>query len=295
MNNRLEYEESKWQKVRLDECGRNSAKTWKNVKCILNWHSSGAPNQIFYNGSLRTKAQDIADSQIEFFIDKVQDILANMAPPASDPLRKLKSLMLTRKCSFELVAVHPDQVNKIISSLISSSAFGLDQIDTSIIKLIKAEILPAVTHVINLSISKRKFPTAWKKSKVVPLHKKEDPLNPKNYRPVAIIPILSKILERVIFNQVIEYLNTNNLLHPNHHAYRAEHNTTTALIQMYDGWLQAVESGQLAGVCMLDMSAAFDLVDHDLLIQKLALYGFDEGILDWTQSYLSGRSQCVVI
>jgi hypothetical protein len=129
----------------------------------------------------------------------------------------------------------------------------------------------------------------------VPLHKKEDPLNPKNYRPVAIVPILSKILERAIFNQVIEYLNTNNLLHPNHHAYRAQHNTTTALIQMYDGWLQAVESDQLAGVCMLDMSAAFDLVDHDLLIQKLELYGFDESILGWTQSYLSGRSQCVVI
>ena len=106
---------------------------------------------------------------------------------------------------------------------------------------------------------------------------------------------MSKILERVIFNQVIEYLNTNNLLHPNHHAYRAQHNTTTALIQMYDGWLQAVESDQLAGVCMLDMSAAFDLVDHDLLIQKLELYGFDESILGWTQSYLSGRRQCVVI
>ena len=129
----------------------------------------------------------------------------------------------------------------------------------------------------------------------MPLQKKEDPLNPKNYRPVAIVPILSKIQERVIFNQVIEYLNTNNLLHPNHHAYRAQHNTTTALIQMYDGWLQAVESGEMAGVCMLDMSAAFDLVDHNLLIQKLALYGFDESILNWTQSYLSGRSQCVVI
>ena len=117
VNNRLKYEEKKGQKLRLDECGTNSAKTWKNVKCILNWNSSGSPNQLFYKGSLRTKAQDIADSQNEFFIDKVQDILANMAPPASDPLRKLKSLMLTRKCSFELVAVHPDQVNKIISSL----------------------------------------------------------------------------------------------------------------------------------------------------------------------------------
>ena len=93
-----------------------------------------------------------------------------MPPPTSDPLRKLKSLMLTRNCSFGLAAVHPDQVDKIISSLSSSSAFGLDQIDTSIIKLINAEILPLVTHVINLSFSTRKFPHAFKKSKVETLH-----------------------------------------------------------------------------------------------------------------------------
>ena len=64
---------------------------------------------------------------------------------------------------------------------------------------------------------------------------------------------------------------------------------------MYDGWLQAVEAGQLAGVCLLDMSAAFDVVDHELLQQKLALYGFEEDILNWTASYLSGRTQCVSI
>ena len=106
------------------------------------------------------------------------------------------------------------------------------------------------------------------KSKIIPLHKKDDPLNPKNYRPVAIVPVLSKILERVVFNQLVSYLNSNNLLHPNHHAYRPGHNTTTALIQMYDGWLKAVESGQLAGACLLDMSAVFDLVDHDLLVRN---------------------------
>ena len=130
---------------------------------------------------------------------------------------------------------------------------------------------------------------------MIPLHKKDDLLNPKNYRPVAIVPIFSKILERIVFNQIITYLNDNELLHPNHHAYRAQHNTTTAMIQMYDGWLQAVESGQLAGVCLLDMSAAFDVVDHELLAEKLSLYGFDDESLEWVTSYLGGRSQCVLI
>ena len=125
-----------------------------------------------------------------------------------------------------------------------------------------------------------------KKAKIIPLHKKDDLLDPKNYRPVAIIPIFSKVLERVIFNQMIKYLVDNKLLHPNHHAYRADHNTTTALIQMYDTWLQSLEAGELAGVCFLDMSAAFDIVDHSLLIKKLELYGFDNSMTSWISSYL---------
>ena len=158
LKNKLKYEETKWQKIRLEECYTNSGKVWKNVKSILNWQSSGSPNQLFYKGLLRTKSQDIADSQNQFFVGKVQDILANLPVPTSDPLRKLQELMMARSCTFSLEAVHPDSVDKIISGLSNSSAFGLDNIDTYIVKLIKAEILPAITHVINLSISSKKFP-----------------------------------------------------------------------------------------------------------------------------------------
>ena len=185
--------------------------------------------------------------------------------------------MENRTCTFSLTSVHPDEVDKIVSNLSNSSSFGLDMVDTYIIKLIKPDILPALTHILNLSIATKVFPSSWKKSKVIPLYKKEDLLDPKNYRPVAIIPILSKVLERVIFNQMVSYLTEHSLIHPNHHAYRANHNTTTALLQMHDVWLDSLEKGEMAGVCFLDMSAAFDIVDHSLLISKLELYGFDAG------------------
>ena len=92
-----------------------------------------------------------------------------------------------------------------------------------------------------------------------------------------------------------KYLNDNSLIHPNHHAYRANHNTTTALLQMYDVWLEALENDEVAAVCFLDMSAAFDIVDHNILIQKLEIYGFDSGMLKWISSYLEDRYQCVSI
>ena len=295
INNRLKFEEINWQKMKLDACGEDSAKVWKSVKGILNWNSSGSPSQLFYNGSLVSKPQDVAEAQNNFFLDKITLIRENLPPPTSDPLAVLKSMMVGRSCSFSFSAVHPDEVGKIISGLKNTTSFGLDQIDTYIIKLAKPIITPALTHIVNLSLSTQKFPTSWKKSKIIPLHKKEDLLNPKNYRPVAIIPIFSKILERIVFNQMIEYIAENQLIHPSHHAYRAHHNTTTALIQLYDVWVEAVQEKELVGVCFLDMSAAFDIVDHPLLLEKLKLYGFDSNMLEWTNSYLTGRTQAVSI
>ena len=105
------------------------------------------------------------------------------------------------------------------------------------------------------------------------------------------LPVLSKVLERAFF----KYMDTNKLFNPNHHAYRSFHSTTTAMLQMYDTWLNILEQGDLAGVCMVDMSAAFDVVDTELLLEKLKLYGFDKNSTQWAWSYLTYRSQCVYI
>ena len=128
---------------------------------------------------------------------------------------------------------------------------GIDNIDTYIIKLIVDDILPAVTHIVNLSIQQSVFPSLYKVAKIIPLLKKGDPLEAKNYRPVAILCILSKVIERIVFLQIVDYMNCNEFFHPNHHGFRAGHSTTTAMIQMYDSWVQAVDKGELAGVCCL--------------------------------------------
>ena len=175
----------------------------------------------------------------------------------------------TTQCTFGLRPVTPDEVSKIIQNLKNSKSTGTDFINTWTVKLVSKEILPAITHIVNLSISQRKFPSQWKLAKVVPLLKKGDPLVPKNYRPVALLPIFSKILERAVFQQLVEYLDINKLLSPDHHGSRQGHNTATALIQMYDQWLDQVDDGMMVGVMMIDLSAAFDVVDHDLLLKKL--------------------------
>ena len=297
VNRILKNEKRNWQRLKFIKCEEenNSKQIWKNIKSWLNWTTSGAPTQLFYNGQLENRPSSLATCMNQFFINKVRDLKISLGEPETNPLKNLQKLMAGRKCVFKLKPVHPDTVEKLITNLPNSGSVGLDYIGTGIIKLAKAEFLPSITNIINLSIKQSKFPLQFKKAKVIPLHKSGDRLSPKNYRPFAILPIWSKLLERAIFVQMIDYFESNNLLHPNHHGFRANHNTTTALLQMYDNWVEAMDRGEATGVCFLDMSAAFDMVDHSVLLEKLLLYGFDVASFTWIQSYLAERKQTVCI
>ena len=292
---RLKSEENSWQKSKLSHLSGNPAEQWSNVLGWLGWKNSCSPTQLFYEGKLYNRPLDIANCQNHYFIDKVKKLLQDMPAPTSDPLAKLKMIMKNQSSVFELKAAHPDEVAKIVLQLRNSKSTGLDTIDSEVLKLALPYILPAITHIINLSISSAQFPSQWKIAKVIPLFKKDDPVNPKNYRPVAMLPIISKVLERIVFNQITDYMETNCLMHPNHHGFRSGHSTVTCLIQMYDKWVEAIEQNDYTGVCFLDLSAAFDMVDHSLLVQKLSLYGFDIKSLNWMTSYLQNRKQTVCI
>ena len=148
---------------------------------------------------------------------------------------------------------------KVITNLKNYKSTGTDNIDTYVIKLVAQEIVAPLTHSINISIAKCTFPSIWNHAKVLPLLRKGDPLIAKNYRPVAVLPIFSKILERVVFNQLVSYLDSNNLIHPNHHGSRSGHSTSTALVQMNDTWVEDVDKGNMVGVMMMDPITAFDM------------------------------------
>ena len=119
------------------------------------------------------------------------------------------------------------------------------------------------------SYCKYRFNECWKLTKIVPLHKKLSTLKKENYRPVAILSPLSKILEKVIYSQLYNYFENRNLFHPSLHGYRRGRSTTSALLSMYEKWVLEASKKKLSGIALLDLSAAFDLVSSDILIQKL--------------------------
>ena len=294
MNSVLKKEKRNWQARRLENCTTTSD-TWRTVKDWLGWTTGGPPTQLVVNGELKNKPKELSECMNEFFVNKVNALRSNIPACRTNPLDRVSTLMEGRTCSFSLKAAHPDEVSKVIKNMKSSKSCGLDNIDSYILKLACDELTPAITHIINLSIEQRCFPAGWKTSKVIPLFKKKDATLPQNYRPVSLLSITSKILERIVYNQLIDYLEKNGLLHPSHHGFRKHHNTTTALLEMYTNWVENHEDDKVTAVVLLDMSAAFDLVDKSILIDKLKLYGLDEGSASWIESYMSERSQRVFL
>ena len=148
------------------------------MKSWLNWTTSGAPTQLFHKGKLENSPKNLAECMNTYFIDKINNFINDMPATEEDPLANLSKLMSggnrtfkfkpDRNRTFKWKPVHPETVNKLISNLKNSGSVGLDYIDTRIIKLVKTEILPAVTHIINLSIKYSIFSSQFKKSKSDP-------------------------------------------------------------------------------------------------------------------------------
>ena len=165
-------------------------------------------------------------------------------------------------------------------------ACGIDMIDGYSIKLAFPLIEEIILHLVNLSLSKSQYPQYWKVSKISPYYKKGDKQLTENYRPVSNLIFVGMICEKVIAEQVFYHFDQNKLWHQNHHGSRPNHITATVLINLTDLWLQTADNGKLTAALLLDLSAAFDLVDHQVLIGKLRLYGLDETSLKWFTSYL---------
>ena len=116
-----------------------------------------------------------------------------------------------------------------------------------------------------------------------------------NYHPISILPVLSKVLEKHAHESLSEFLHAYNLLHKTQSGFRTQHSCETALVNMIDSWMNAIDSGKMVGVVLVDFKKAFDLVDHQILIDKLEIYGIKGEALSWFNTYLTNRKQQVAI
>ena len=164
-------------------------------------------------------------------------------------------------------------------------------IGPKILKICGDSIVTPITFIINKCISEGIFPDSFKTASVIPLHKNGSKLDPNNYRPISILPTLSKIFERHISTQLLSFLTKHNVIESNQSGFRKSHSCCTALINLIDKWLKDVDDGKYVGAVFLDLKKAFDLVDHDVL----DLHNFSTSALHLIKSYIYERSQLVKI
>ena len=166
-------------------------------------------------------------------------------------------------------------------------------ISTTLIKKIKNEISKSLALIINQCIQKGIFPHKLKLAKVIPIFKSGDETLFNNYRPISILPSLSTIFERVIFNQIHDYFTTHNLYYSNQYGFRKDHSTELAALEIIDRITQHLDKGATPINIYLDLSKAFDTLDHNILLHKLKHYGIHDNALDLFRSYLTERQQYV--
>ena len=202
------------------------------------------------------------------------------------------------KISNSTLTIPPIAIYEVYNALLQlkqTGTRGLDDLDGTIIKMSAHVITETVTYIYNLCVDKNYFPKAFKQAKVIPIYKSGDNKDPSNYRPISILSVLSKPLEKHINKHFLSCLKTNELINPNQSGFREHHSCHTALTTLVDTFYKNINNNEFTGVLFVDFAKAFDVTDHDLLLRKLTLYGLSSNTLHLISSFLSNREQFVRI
>ena len=194
---------------------------------------------------------------------------------------------------FDISFINTEQVKSYINKLDLTKATGLDDLGPRIIKLAVNSLSPSIARLINKSIESGKFPSQLKIAKVFPVFKGGEKSDPSNFRPISILPTISKIFEKHVNKHLMAYLNKYKLLHKSQSGFRQKHSCQTALVKLVDDRAKCIDNGEMVGALFIDFRKAFDLVDHNILLRKLSLYKCTPSVLNWFKSYLSNRQQTI--
>ena len=243
-------------------------------------------NKYFVNITKKLKLKqsetEINELSLSEILDKYKD---------HQSIVKIRSQMNGEKNLFSFKPVTSEEVLKTIYTLKNNKGSLSYTIPVKILKTFSGSFLPYLTGVINHSITTSSFPDELKLAEVISAFKKDDPLDKENYRPISLLSHTSKIYEKILFNQINDYIEPyfSDLLT----GFRRNHSTQHCLIKMLEKWKHLLDNGYNIGVLFMDLSKAFDVLNHSLLLAKLDAYGFSLKSTTFIQSYLNKRMQKV--
>lgn len=282
-----------YNKLLTENIGYNK-RLWDILNSVIQNRSTrpNYPEHFNVNNAKEDNMREIANNFNNFFI-KVGPDLASGIPDSSlhwdhfdkDGDRNPNSMFLT--------PVKETEIRHLISKCVAKTSTDVNDLDMKLIKAVADEIIRPLTFICNMSFQTGVFPTKMKTAKVVPLFKSGDMHEFTNYRPVSILPQLSKILEKLFNDRLDKFINKHNLLYDSQYGFRRNYSTSLALTESMEIITDAIDQKLYSVGIFIDLKKAFDTINHDILIEKLERYGIRGIVLQWVKSYLHKRSQYV--
>ena len=270
---------------------QNYKKAWDITRFLIDGKSNFSKNKVteyIVNNKKMTDPVAIANSFNDYFIN-VGKSLANNIVSQIDPLSYIDK---SKNCITD-IAVTVNDVKTIVSQLNNSSA-GPDDLPASIMKQVSNEYCIPLTYLINLSVLQGDFPSEMKLAKVLPIYKADNHQLIQNYRPISVLNFFSKVYERIIYNNLLDFIMDNNILYDKQFGFRKGHSTSHAIITLVDKVSKSLDKGKIVGGVYLDIRKAFDSISHQILLDKLHKIGIRGNVHCLLKSYLMFRSQYVI-
>ncbi len=269
----------------------------KGVWNILNIIRDGAkqnnlPKYFVINDIENYNMDEVASSFNQFFVNVGPELAKNIPDPGPDGVY-MDKLIERNPNSMFLIAVEENEIINIVKKCKNKTSTDYNGIDMSLIKQVIEGVSKPLAHICNLSFQTGTFPNQMKIAKVIPLYKTGSKHNFTNYRPVSILPQLSKILEKLFNNRMDAFLEKRKLFSESQYGFRVNRSTTQAIMESIEEITDVMDNKKLAIGVFIDLKKAFDTINHNILFIKLEKYGIRGLVLDWVKSYLKGRQQVV--
>jgi hypothetical protein len=264
---------------------RDTKKWWQTVKWLLGKGKDTSCPSLNVNGLQVADSKSKATAFNDFFLSHTDLDLSNAELPAADNFdENIGNLQATEQ-----------EVYDLIKGIDTSKATGPDGISPKLLYEAGYSIVPSLTRLINMSLSTSKVPKNWKLANVIPIFKSGDKSNVNNYRPISLLSCVSKIMEKVVFKHLYNYIKDNNLISPHQSGFQPGDSTVNQLSYLYHTFCEALDMKKDVRIVFCDISKAFDKVWHNGLLYKLKKFGIHGCLLMWFKSYLLDRYQKVVI